>query len=98
MNRLKSILSQALLLSLPLGAAVAIGAPTVAQAQEAAPPAEFVASFTPEYFEGRPVYYYRNMWYYRDGNRWSYYRSEPAYLRDRRSHWEHERSHYHYHR
>lgn len=57
-----------------------------------APPAAYIATTQPEYFEGRPVYWYNNNWYYRDHGRWSYYRSEPGYLRDRRSHWrEHER-------
>ena len=53
-----------------------------------APPAAYIATTEPEYFEGRPVYFYNNYWYYRDGyGRWSYYRSEPAYLRGRREHW-----------
>jgi hypothetical protein len=44
------------------------------------PSAEFVATASPVYYEGRPAYYYGNRWYYRDGNRWGAYRSEPAYL------------------
>jgi hypothetical protein len=57
-----------------------------------APPAAYIATTQPEYFEGRPVYWYNNNWYYRDHGRWSYYRSEPGYLRDRRAHWrEHDR-------
>ena len=31
-------------------------------------------------YEGRPVYYYGDHWWYRDGSTWSYYRSEPAEL------------------
>lgn len=57
-----------------------------------APPSAYIATTQPEYFNGRPVYWYNNNWYYRDHGRWSYYRSEPEYLRDRRSHWrDHER-------
>lgn len=35
-------------------------------------------------YEGRPTYYYRDHWYYRDGNRWQYYRSEPNVLLEQR--------------
>lgn len=63
----------------------------------APPPPAFVATFQPEYFEGRPVYWYHNNWYYRGEHGWSYYRSEPRYLHDRRAHWV-EHPHYHYHR
>jgi hypothetical protein len=52
-----------------------------------APPSAYIATTQPEYFEGRPVYWYNNNWYYRDHGRWSYYRSEPGYLRERRGHW-----------
>ncbi len=31
-------------------------------------------------YEGRPVYFYRDHWYYRDGSRWNYYRQEPPAL------------------
>jgi hypothetical protein len=42
------------------------------------------------------VYYYDGHWFYRDERgAWNYYRNEPAYLRDRRSHWDdHRRYHY----
>ena len=52
-----------------------------------APPSAYIATTQPEYFDGRPVYWYNNNWYYRDRGRWSYYRSEPVYLRERRAHW-----------
>jgi hypothetical protein len=52
-----------------------------------APPSAYIATTQPEYFEGRPVYWYNNNWYYRDHGRWSYYRSEPRYLRERRGRW-----------
>ena len=52
-----------------------------------APPSAYIATTQPEYFEGRPVYWYNNNWYYRDHGRWSYYRTEPGYLRERRGRW-----------
>jgi hypothetical protein len=57
------------------------------------PPAAYIATATPEYYEGRPAYYYNNSWYYRDHGRWSYYRHEPVYLRGRRDHWVERRVH-----
>ena len=44
------------------------------------PPDEFIVSAEPQYYEGRPAYFYHNRWFYRDGARWGYYRSEPAAL------------------
>jgi hypothetical protein len=48
------------------------------------PPPAFVATAAPVYYEGRPVYWYGNRWYYRNGGGWGYYRREPAYLAGRR--------------
>lgn len=81
-------ISKAVILAIAL--AIALGSSTEARAQivvTIAPPAAYIATSQPEYFEGRPVYYYNNSWYYRDHGRWSYYRREPVYLRDRRAHW-----------
>jgi hypothetical protein len=51
------------------------------------PPDAYIATTQPEYYEGRPVYWYNGNWYYRDEHgAWNYYRTEPAYLRDRRAH------------
>jgi len=36
-------------------------------------------------YEGRPVYYYRDRWYYRNNNRWQYYRQEPVQLQRHRT-------------
>ena len=41
----------------------------------------FVATADPVYFDGQANYYYGDRWYYRNGGRWSSYRSEPSYLR-----------------
>jgi hypothetical protein len=83
-----SILSKALVLIVPV--VMLIGAPTEARAQivvTISPPAAYIATSQPEYFEGRPVYWYNNSWYYRDHGRWQYYRREPVFLHERRAHW-----------
>lgn len=81
-------------LALAVFAAVSIGSATDADAQIVvdvgfAPPAAYIATVTPEYYEGRPVYFYNDQWYYRDHGRWMYYRHEPAYLHGRRDYWVH---------
>jgi hypothetical protein len=98
---IRTIVSKVLKVAVPamVAATVAFAAPQTADAQIRVdvgvpaigvgvyPSAAYIATATPEYYEGRPVYYYGNQWYYRDHGRWSYYRSEPGYLRDRRAHW-----------
>ena len=37
-------------------------------------------------YEGRPVYFYGDRWWYRDGRRWTYYRDEPVQLHRERAH------------
>jgi len=49
-----------------------------------APPADYLATTEPTYFEGHAAYWYRNRWYYRDGSAWRYYHDEPEYLREYR--------------
>jgi hypothetical protein len=44
-----------------------------------------VETYPSVYYEGRPVYYYGDHWWFRDGSRWGYYRSEPEYLHRQRS-------------
>jgi hypothetical protein len=100
MNRLQSIVSKAFLVALPVGAAIVAGTPGEARAQYVAPPAPpaaYIATMAPEYYEGRAVYFYNGSWYFRDARGWNYYHAEPAYLRDRRAHWGNDRR-YHYHR
>ena len=99
MNRTK-IFSRAFLFSLLLGAGAVVCAPREAQAQLRIyfpPPPVFIATTTPEYYEGRPVNYHHDNWYYRDHRGRNYYRTEPGYLHERRERWEH-RERYHYHR
>jgi hypothetical protein len=59
--------------------------PTVyAEAYEAPVEVE-VQTYPQTYYEGRPVYLYRDRWYYRTGNRWQYYRREPVELHRHRA-------------
>ena len=51
---------------------------------EISPPAEFIATASPVYYEGHAAYWYGNRWYYRDGRAWRFYRDEPAHLRENR--------------
>jgi hypothetical protein len=83
-----------------VAAAATLGAARDASAQiiiPAPPPPVFVATVQPEYYEGHPVYWYHNNWYYRDAHGWRYYHTEPRYLHERRGHWD-EHARYHYHR
>jgi hypothetical protein len=100
MNRIRAILSKALLLAMPLGAVV-VATPGEAEAQITViaprPPSVYIATARPEYYGGHANYYYGNQWYYRDGHNWNYYRSEPAYLHERRGHVV-VNNRYHYHR
>jgi hypothetical protein len=48
------------------------------------PPAAFIATTEPWYFEGRATYWYGNRWYYRNGGGWGYYNREPGALYHRR--------------
>jgi hypothetical protein len=93
---IKSFVMRSLKVAVPAFVAVgiAVAAPSEAAAQVAIdvgvgiePPSAYIATAQPEYYEGRPVYYYNNNWYYRDHGRWSYYRHEPVYLSGRRNYW-----------
>lgn len=44
------------------------------------PPADYIATMQPVYFEGHASYWYNNRWYYRDGGHWGHYDREPAGL------------------
>jgi hypothetical protein len=61
------------------------------------PPPAYIATIQPEYFEGRPVYWYGNHWYFRDERGWHFYRNEPRALHERRANWD-RRPRYRYHR
>jgi hypothetical protein len=49
------------------------------------PPAAFIATTEPVYYEGHAAYWYHDRWYYRDGARWSHYDREPPALAQRRA-------------
>lgn len=49
-----------------------------------ADPGVDVTVYPHDYYEGRTVYWVHDRWYYRDGNHWRYYRSEPGELYRRR--------------
>jgi hypothetical protein len=49
------------------------------------PPAGYIATATPVYYQGYPSYYYGGRWYWREGSAWRIYRDEPVYLRDYRT-------------
>jgi hypothetical protein len=61
------------------------------------PPAAFIATATPVYFEGHAAYWYGSRWHYREGRSWRIYREEPRFLREYRDHHEFER-HFYRHR
>jgi hypothetical protein len=50
------------------------------------PPASYIATATPVYYEGYPSYWYGGRWYRREGASWRAYHDEPGYLRDSRTH------------
>lgn len=83
--------------ALYLGAVVACLASVPAQAQvqiTIGPPAWYIATNRPVYYEGHASYWYGNQWHYREGRTWHTYRAEPAYLRDQRSHGRDSRHYY----
>ena len=48
------------------------------------PSETYVSTTEPVSYEGRPVYLYRDRWYFRDGRGWRHYSNEPRVLRERR--------------
>jgi hypothetical protein len=40
----------------------------------------YVDAYPSTVYDGRVVYYVNDRWMYRDGDRWAYYRTEPAPL------------------
>jgi hypothetical protein len=59
----------------------------VASAQVDYPPAEFIATTEPVYYQGHAAYWYGGRWYYHDAHGgWGHYDREPQELANRRSH------------
>ncbi len=61
--------------------AAALGGGCYAGVGYDAPPVGYVQTVEPFYYGGRPHYWYRGHWHYRDGDRWMRYRTEPAPMR-----------------
>ena len=72
----------------PFCAIGALSAPP-AQAGWPPPPAAYVASYRPVYYNGYAHYYYQNHWFYRDGGgAWRWYDRDPDFLARERMNWE----------
>ncbi len=67
------------------GCGVQMEATSPGIAVDSYPPEGYIATTEPVYYEGRATYWYGGSWYYRDGNRWSHYESEPPALQQRRT-------------
>jgi hypothetical protein len=78
-----------------LGAAAALAAaattgcyayaePDVGYAEVTSAPVD-IETYPSVTYEGRPVYLYQDRFWYRDGGRWAYYRSEPEALHRQRA-------------
>jgi hypothetical protein len=63
--------------------------PQVANAQVVVefPPAAYLATVEPFYYENHATYWYRDHWRYRDGGGWHMYDREPPFLASRRALW-----------
>jgi hypothetical protein len=80
MNRILNV--KRLWVAVVAGACLFAAVPAFAQVEiVVGPPADFIATAEPVYFEGRPAYWWGGRWYFRDGPGWHYYHDEPAYLR-----------------
>jgi hypothetical protein len=58
------------------------------------PPATYVASYSPVYYNGYAHYYYGNRWWYRDHVGWHNWATEPGYLGGYRAGWGGRRYHW----
>jgi hypothetical protein len=81
-----NLLAKAFIVALPLCAVAKIAAAQeLVEPPPPAPPSTYVATVPPAYYNGVPMYWYLNHWYWRGpGGAWSYYRVEPPFLRDHR--------------
>jgi hypothetical protein len=58
------------------------------------PPAAYVASYEPVYYNGFAHYLYRDRWYYRDHAAWHAWDHEPGFLHEHRGEWAHHAHHW----
>ena len=71
----------------PLIAIASYSGDASAQRVWGGPPAAYVASYSPFYYNGVAHYYYGNQWYYRDHGAWRGYEHTPGFLYDHRGEW-----------
>jgi hypothetical protein len=94
MKPFKSLFITALLVSAAssLPACYAEATPDAVYVDTAAPGVD-ITTYPHEEYQGQTVYWVNDRWYARSGDRWHYYRNEPAELRRRRAvgHAEHAR-------
>jgi hypothetical protein len=62
------------------------------------PPAVYITTASPSYYEGHAVYYYNSRWGWRDPHGWHWYEHEPAVLHEHRVHAPPARYHYEHRR
>ncbi len=90
MKRIISRILVSALLPLSAGVAVTAAAPS-AEAQVVYtvgyPPASYIASYRPVYYNGYAHYWYNNHWYYHDHGVWRGYATEPGFLYGQRGAW-----------
>jgi hypothetical protein len=58
--------------------------PTTAATIEIGPPVEHIRAAPEIIYEGHPVYWFHDRWYFRSGGLWNYYAVEPPALRPHR--------------
>jgi hypothetical protein len=63
---------------------VVVAQPAVEEVVVEGPPVEHIRRAPAVVYEGHPVYWHRNRWYYQNGGRWTYYQAEPVQLRTQR--------------
>ena len=88
MNRSIASLSRGFVIVSAFGALAAVGlVGRSAEAQWVPPPAEYIATTEPVYYEGHAAYWYNNHWFWRDDHgAWNHYGQEPRELADHRAH------------
>ena len=85
MKNKTALFAKALIAALPLSMVAGLA---LAQVPAPPPPPDtYVATVEPTYYNGQPVYWYQDHWYWRDANNnWQYYAQEPQFLHDHRMH------------
>ena len=62
------------------------------------PPAVYITTARPVYYESHPVYWYNTRWGWREHGGWHWYEHEPQVLHERRMHGPPPRYHYEHRR